>query len=302
MSDEPVREEQEMITEDDLYDGEQEVVESEEFEQEPETVSTQETPREDWRVQALRDDPSVRERFDRALFGGQDQAAPEPQVDPVQEAQTKLNELNSNVPTLDENNMTAEDVTRFMNWQRERDEARAALYDAKLQRQEQVLMQQQGRSALEDYIQRAKQSDPDFKHYEKEFRQYVNNNNIDPRLRQNQEIMDTLRGRIGYEWLQKNRRKAKAPGAPPVDEAYAQQGRAAKARKQADENALHREVTEQDRQIAAFYRMSPEEYVRGEVDYSADSRGAALTGAFNFSDANKLRRAGFEKYIPREGN
>lgn len=261
------------------------------FEQETEPTAQQQ---EDWRLQAMQD-PRVRERFDAALFGGNEQAAAQAQQqqrNPVVEAQQRLQELNNSMPQLDENNMTAEQVTAFLQWQNERAAAQQHLYDAQLAATQYEVQAQRARATLEDYIGRVKNNDPDFARYEKEFRDYVRDNNIDPNLLENRQIVEMIRKSIGYDHV-RGRRKAKAPGAPPVDESYNSQGR--KARQQREEADRLREATEFDHQLAAYYRMPVEELIRGEDKYQGDSERWSMNGAVQWSDDEKLRRAGIRR-------
>ena len=260
----------------------------EEFRSEP----TREEPQEDWRLRAMQD-PRVRERFDQALFGQQEQPVYETPPDPVEEARSKLNELDSSMPALDENNMTAEHVTKFMQWQNERNRAAQELADARLQRQENQIQAQQSHVALEDFIATTRSQDPEFKGYESEFRKFVKDNNIDPRLLQNKMVMDMVRKSIGYDKM-KGRRKAKAPGAPPVDESYTRQGQAARQRKRDAEPKL-REPTELDYELASFYRQDINEYLEDEQRFAADRERWSMTDSVQWSDEKKLRRAGFRR-------
>jgi len=215
-------------------------------------------------------------------------------VDPVQEAQAKLQELDSGMPQLDENNMTAENVTKFMQWQNERNRAAQDLADARLQRQENQLMAQQARTQLEDYIQSARSADPQFKGYEDKFRMYVRENNIDPRLLGNRTVMEMIRKAIGYDEL-KGRRKARAPGAPPVDESYTSQGQRARSQRQQEQSQQLREPTELDLQLAAYYGMDVNELIQGEETYGGDRERWSMKGAVQWSDPEKIRRAGFRR-------
>lgn len=261
----------------------------EEFASEPEPTQAQE---EDWRLRAMQD-PRVRERFDQALFGQQEQPVYEAPPDPVESARAKLNELDSNMPTLDENNMTAEHVTKFMNWQNERNRAAQELADARIEMTQRQVQAQQARGALEDYITSARSQDPQFKGYEDKFRQYVRENNIDPRLLQNRQVMEMIRKAIGYDSL-RGRKRAKAPGAPPVDESYTQQGQRARRQRQESRKTL-REPTELDRELAAFYRMPVEEYLSDEEKFAADRERWSMEDSVQWSDESKLRRAGFRR-------
>jgi len=243
---------------------------------------------EDWRVQAIKNDPSVRARFDEALFGQQEQAY-EPAPDPVAEARQKLNEVESSMPQLDESNMTAEQVTAFMKWQQQRAEAQQAVYDVEIQQTRAEVMAQRARTQLDEYVEATREADPAFKDYETQFRQYVRDNNIDPRLLENRTIVEMIRKAIGYDHLSK-RPKAKAPGAPPVDESYTSQGRAAKqARQQAAEEAM-REPTELDHQLAAFYGLPVEQLIGQESELGADRENWNIKGAVQWSDKEKIRR------------
>lgn len=246
------------------------------------------SPAEDWRVQAIKNDPSVRARFDEALFGQQQQVY-EPEPDPVADARSKLTEVESSMPQLDESNMTAEQVTSFMKWQQQRAEAQQAVYDAEIQQTKAEVMAQRARTQLDEYVEATRESDPAFKDYEAQFRQYVRDNNIDPRLLENRTIVEMIRKAIGYDHLSK-RPKAKAPGAPPVDESYTSQGRAAKqARQQAEDDAM-REPTELDHQLAAFYGMPVEQLIGNEQELGADRENWNIKGAVQWSDKEKIRR------------
>jgi hypothetical protein len=291
--------EKELIEEQELQEEEvstQETDEHEIYEPEPEEefATEPETPQqeEDWRLRAMQD-PRVRERFDQALFGQQQEQVYEAPVDPVEQARSRLNELDSSMPTLDENNMTAEQVTKFMNWQNERNRAAQELADARIEMTQRQVQAQQARSSLEDYIQSAKAQDRDFKNYETQFREYVRENNIDPRLLQNRQVMEMIRKAIGYDQL-KGRRRAKAPGAPPVDESYTRQGQQAKRRK-AEAAPKLREPTELDYELAAFYRQPVEEYLADEQKFAADRERWSMEDSVQWSDEAKLRRAGFRR-------
>lgn len=282
---------EDVVNEEQVMDGEEhveEVVEGveESFE---ESEAPQSPP--DWRVQAMQD-PRVRERFDQALLGGQQQAPVEPQVDPVMEAKQRLQDVNSSMPQLNEKNMTAEQVTRFLTWQNERAMAQQAVYDAELARTQNELQAQRARGTLEDYIGQAKTADPAFKEYEREFRKFVRDNNIDPRLLENRTVVDMIRKSIGYDHV-RGRRKAKRPGAPPVDEAYATQGR--RARAQAQESRQLREATELDHQLAAFYRMPVEDLIKSERELGGNAERWSMKGAVQWSSDEKLRRAGIRR-------
>jgi len=257
----------------------------------PEEVhqETPSMPDEDWRVKAMQD-PRVRERFDAALLGNQgvpQQEAAPPPVDPVQEAEAKLREVEANAPVLDESNMTAEGVQAFMQWQEDRNRARQTYYDAKLQKTESLLESQRARTVLDEHIESVRQADPAFKDYEQEFRKYVRDNNVDPKLLQNRTVVEMIRKSIGYDHL-RSRRKAKAPGAPPVDESYNSQGRAQR-QAAAQQNAL-REPTELDHQLAAFYRIPVEKLIENEETMQGGSERWSMTGSVQWSDAEKLRR------------
>lgn len=290
MPDETVNEEMmEDVVEENVSATQHEVYEPE---PEEEFTSEPQAQEDDWRLRAMQD-PRVRERFDQALFGQQEQPVYEAPPDPVESARARLNELDGNMPTLDENNMTAEHVTKFMQWQNERNRAAQELADARLQRQENQLQAQQARSSLEDYIQSSRSADPQFKQYEDQFRQYVRDNNIDPRLLQNRQVMEMIRKAIGYDTL-RGRRKAKAPGAPPVDESYTRQGQRARQQRAAAQTQL-REATELDRELAAFYRMPVEEYIASEQKFAADRERWSMEDSVQWSDEAKLRRAGFRR-------
>lgn len=261
-------------------------------EQVEEQVQEEPQQQEDWRVQALRNDPSVRARFDEALFGAQQQEAAPMQVDPVAEAQAKLNELDASMPSLDEKNITAQSVTQFMTWQQERARAAQAVYDARLEQQQNVILQQQSRTVLEDYMQQARSSDPDFRSYESEFRQYVQQNSIDPRLLQNRTVVEMIRKAIGYDHI-RSKRRTRAPGAPAVNEAYTQQGQQSRQRQQSQQQL--RAATELDQQLAAFYRMPVEDLIRNEGEMDGDREHWTMKGAVQWSKPEKLRRAGFRR-------
>jgi len=255
-------------------------------------VEESDSPEEDWRVQAIKSDPSVRARFDQALFGGGQEQAYEPAPDPVQVAKDKLAEVESSMPQLDEENMTAEQVTSFFNWQRDYARAQQEVHNVELQQTKAEVEAQKAKSQLDEYVEMTRSADPAFKDYEQEFRQYVRDNNIDPRLLGNRTIVDMIRKAIGYDHLSK-RPKAKAPGAPPVDESYTSQGRAAK--KQAAESQQLREPTELDQQLAAFYRMPVEDLIQKESEMGGDRERWAMKGAVQWSDDEKLRRAGIRR-------
>jgi len=282
-----------LIGQEDMNPGEiPDEVSEQEIEEEV-VEETSQSSQEDWRMKAMQD-PRVRDRFDQALFGNQEQPVYEAPIDPVQQAEEKARELESAPPEIDWNNATGEDVSKFMKWNEDRNSAKQAVLDAKLQRQEQVLQAQRARSTLEDYIVSAKGADPDFKNYEQEFRKFVRENNIDPRLLEQRQVVDMIRKSIGYDHV-KARRKAKAPGAPPVDESYNQQGRAARQKKQAEAAENLREPTELDEQLAAFYRMTPEDLIRSERDLGGDAERWSMKGAVQWSDPEKLRKAGFRR-------
>jgi len=261
-------------------------------EQVEEQVQEEPQQQEDWRVQALRNDPSVRARFDEALFGAQQQEAAPMPVDPVAEAQAKLNELDASMPSLDEKNITAQSVTQFMTWQQERARAAQAVYDARLEQQQNVILQQQSRTVLEDYMQQARSSDPDFRSYESEFRQYVQQNSIDPRLLQNRTVVEMIRKAIGYDHI-RSKRRPRAPGAPAVNEAYTQQGQQSRQRQQSQQQL--RAATELDQQLAAFYRMPVEDLIRNESEMDGEREHWTMKGAVQWSKPEKLRRAGFRR-------
>ena len=256
---------------------------SQETAPEPESV-------DDWRVKAIQD-PRVRERFDQALFG--QQQAPEPQPDPVAEARAQLQEVEQAMPQLDENNMTADQVTAFMQWQENRNNARQAVYDAELQQTRAELEAQKARNTLDEYVESARGQDPAFKEYENEFRQYVRENNIDPRLLQNRTVVEMIRKAIGYDHLN-NRRRAQAPGAPAVDESYTSQGRAARQR-QAEQTKTTREPTELDMQLSAFYGIPVEQLIENEDVMQPDSERWEMKGSVQWSDREKLKRAGIRR-------
>lgn len=268
------------------------VVDEQYVEQEQDVSSESVGQQEDWRVQALRNDPTVRARFDQALFGGQAQAAQPAYVDPVAEAQQRLNDLDSSMPQLDERNVTAESVTKFMTWQQDRARAAQDLYDARLSQQQAVIEQQQSRTVLEDYVQQVRASDPDFKSYERDFRQYVQQNNIDPRLLSNRTVVEMIRKAIGYDALRAKRRP-RAPGAPAVNEAYTQQGRSVREARASQQQL--RAATDLDQELAAFYRMPVEELIRNESEMDGEREHWTMKGAVQWSKPEKLRRAGFRR-------
>ena len=283
MMDEQLIEEQDLTVEET-----QETVEPEDNSFQTESSSV---PEEDWRVKAMQD-PRVRERFDQALLGGQQAPVYEAPVDPVVQAKEKLQEINSSMPQLDEKNMTAEQVTKFLSWQNERAQAQQEVYDAELARTQQEVQAQRARSTLEDYIGQVKTADPTFKDYENDFRKFVRDNNIDPRLLENRTVVEMIRKSIGYDHV-RGRRKAKSPGAPPVDESYVSQGQRARAR--AQESQTLREPTELDHQLAAYYRMPVEELIKAEQDLGGDAERWSMKGAVQWSDDEKLRRAGIRR-------
>ena len=260
-------------------------------EQTEDSFQPESIPEEDWRVKAMQD-PRVRERFDQALLGGGETPVYEAPVDPVVQAKEKLQEINSSMPQLDEKNMTAEQVTKFLSWQNERSAAQQAVYDAELARTQQEVQAQRARSTLEDYIGQVKTADPTFKDYENDFRKFVRENNIDPRLLENRTVVEMIRKSIGYDHV-RGRRKAKSPGAPPVDESYVSQGQRARAR--AQESQTLREPTELDHQLAAYYRMPVEDLIKSEQELGGDAERWTMKGAVQWSDDEKLRRAGIRR-------
>lgn len=275
-----------LIDEQDLQEPtEQPEAPEETYEAQPEPVE------EDWRIKAMQD-PRVRERFDQALLGGQEQQVYEAPADPVIQAKERLQEINSSMPQLDEKSMTAEQVTKFLNWQNDRAAAQQAVYDAELSRTQAEVQAQRARSTLEDYIGSVKTADPAFKEYENEFRKFVRENNIDPRLLENRTVVEMIRKSIGYDHV-RGRRKATSPGAPPVDESYTSQGQRARARSQ--ESRQLREPTELDHQLAAYYRMPVEDLIKSEDDLGGDAERWSMKGAVQWSDDEKLRRAGIRR-------
>lgn len=246
---------------------------------------------DDWRMKAIQD-PRVRERFDQALFGQQEQAAP-PAPDPVEQARAQLQEIEQNMPQLDERNMTADQVTAFMQWQENRNSARQAVYDAELQQTRAELEAQKARNTLDEYVESTRSQDPAFKEYENEFRKYVQQNNIDPKLLQNRTVVEMIRKAIGYDHLS-TRRKAQAPGAPAVDESYNAQGRAARQR-QAEQEQSTREPTELDLQLSAFYGIPVEQLLENEQSMAPDSERWEMKGSVQWSDQQKLKRAGIRR-------
>lgn len=256
-----------------------------------EPESEEQAQPQDWRVQAMQD-PRIRERFDQALLGGQQEPVYEAPVDPVMQAKERLQEVNSSMPQLDEKNMTAEQVTKFLNWQNDRAAAQQAVYDAELQRTQYEVQAQRARGTLEDYISQTKNADPAFKNYENEFRKFVRENNIDPNLLENRQIVEMIRKSIGYDHV-RGRKKAQRPGAPPVDESYTSQGRRARAKSQ--ESQQLREPTELDHQLAAYYRMPVDELLKNEIEMGGDAERWSMKGAVQWSDDEKLRRAGIRR-------
>lgn len=275
---------EDLITEDELQP--EEAVEEQVEEEVVEEVSQQETG-EDWRVKAM-SDPKVRERFDAALFGSQDPVY-EPPPDPVEEARKELTRIDNEMPQLDEKNMTAEQVTKFMNWQTQRSRAQQAVYDASLEKTRAEVQVQRARSTLEDYIQTTRSADPDFKNYEGEFRKFVRENQIHPNLLENKQVVEMIRKAIGYDSI-KGRRKAKAPGAPAVDESYTSQGQRARKSK-ADAAPQLREPTELDLQLSAYYGIPVEKLIESEGDMNPDSDRWTIPNGVRFSDREKLQRA-----------
>lgn len=232
---------------------------------------------EDWRVQAVRTDPGVRQRFDQMMFGQQE--APVVPPDPVAEAEKQLSELEKNPVVLNPAESTAEDFQRFFEWQEQRNVAQRGVFEAKLQRQQNMMVPMRAGQTLNDYASRAAARMPEFKNIEAEFRQYIRDQKIDPELVENQVLMDTLAKSMLYD-ASKRGQKVKAP-PPAVSEAYTQQGQAQRQKQVAE--AAPRELSEQEMSVATFLRIDPKDYADpkwGDVN----DQNWEMEGAIQYTD------------------